>query len=73
MRTGTSHVIGDLQWARGDTNITNSGPSKFVDVTVLDNDIYSVMDKTHNRIFTYDKRATCSGRSAVWATWTDTS
>lgn len=62
IENGTSHVIGDLQWARGDTNITNSGPSKFVDVTVLDNDIYSVMDKTHNRIFTYDKQG-----NLLWA------
>lgn len=62
IENGTIHVIGDLQWARGDTNITNSGPSKFVDVTVLDNDIYSVMDKTHNRIFTYDKQG-----NLLWA------
>ena len=62
IENGTSHVIGDLQWARGDKNITNSGPSKFVDVTVLDNDIYSVMDKTHNRIFTYDKQG-----NLLWA------
>ena len=62
IENGTSHVIGDLQWARGDTNITNSGPSKFVDVTVLDNDIYSVMDKTHNRVFTYDKQG-----NLLWA------
>ena len=62
IENATSHVIGDLQWARGDTNITNSGPSKFVDVTVLDNDIYSVMDKTHNRIFTYDKQG-----NLLWA------
>lgn len=56
IENGLEPPIGDLQWVGGDQNITNSGPSKFVDVTVLDNGIYSVIDKTHNRIFSYDKQ-----------------
>ena len=56
VENGHHYVIGDLQWAPGNTNITNSGPSKFVDVTVLQDDIYTVLDSTHNRLFTYDQQ-----------------
>lgn len=40
--------IGDLQWNEKD------GPSRIVDITVLDNDIYVVFDRTRGRIFGYD-------------------
>ncbi len=56
VENGHHYVIGDLQWAPGNTNITNSGPSKFVDVTVMQDDIYTVLDSTHNRLFTYDQQ-----------------
>ncbi len=62
VENGSSYVIGDLQWAPGNTNITNSGPSKFVDVTVLQDDIYMVLDSTHNRIFGYDQQG-----NLLWA------
>ncbi len=62
VENGASYVIGDLQWAPGNTNITNSGPSKFVDVTVLEDDIYMVLDSTHNRIFGYDQQG-----NMLWA------
>lgn len=62
IENGTEPPIGDLQWVGGDQNVTNSGPSKFVDITVLDNGIYSVVDKTHNRIFSYDKQG-----NLLWA------
>ena len=62
VQNGSSYVIGDLQWAAGNTNITNSGPSRFVDVTVLQDDIYMVLDSTHNRIFGYDQQG-----NMLWA------
>lgn len=40
-------VIGDIQW--GET-----GPSRFKDVTVLENGTYYALDTTRNRIFAYD-------------------
>ena len=62
VQNGNSYVIGDLQWAPGNTNITNSGPSRFVDVTVLQDDIYMVLDSNHNRIFGYDQQG-----NMLWA------
>ena len=62
VQNGASWVIGDLQWAAGNTNLTNRGPSKFVDVTVLQDDIYMVLDSTHNRIFGYDQQG-----NMLWA------
>lgn len=44
-------VIGDYQWGK-------TGPSRFVDVTVLDNGLYYVLDSTNNRIFAYDTQGT---------------
>ena len=43
--------IGDLQWVE---QSTDKGPSKLKDITVLDNDIYIVFDRTRGRIFGYD-------------------
>ena len=43
--------IGDLDWTEGSTDY---GPSKFADITVLDNDIYVAFDRTRGRIFGYD-------------------
>ena len=43
--------IGDLDWVEG-TN--DYGPSKFKDITVLDNDIYIAFDRTRGRLFGYD-------------------
>lgn len=45
--------IGDLYWV-DDTDAR--GPSKLVDITVLDNDIYVVVDRTRGRIFGYDSQ-----------------
>ncbi len=44
--------IGDLQWTEGGTE--GVGPSKFVDITVLNNDIYVALDRTRGRLFGYD-------------------
>jgi len=43
--------IGDLQWVE---QSNDKGPSKLKDITVLDNDIYIVFDRTRGRIFGYD-------------------
>lgn len=46
--------IGDLQWVeQGSEGV---GPSKFVDITVLDNDIYVALDRTRGRLFGYDSQ-----------------
>lgn len=59
---GTYPPIGDIQWAAGNLNITRSGPSLFVDVTVLENDIYVALDEKHNRLFGYDHQG-----NMLWA------
>lgn len=59
---GTYPPIGDIQWAAGNLNLTRSGPSLFVDVTVLENDIYVALDEKHNRLFGYDKQG-----NMLWA------
>ena len=43
--------IGDLDWV---PESLDYGPSKFRDITVLDNDIYITVDGTRGRIFGYD-------------------
>jgi tetratricopeptide (TPR) repeat protein len=43
--------IGDLKWTEGSQDY---GPSKFKDITVLDNDIYIAFDRTRGRLFGYD-------------------
>lgn len=45
--------IGDLYWVEQDTV---KGPSKLVDITVLENDIYVAVDQTRGRIFGYDSQ-----------------
>lgn len=62
VQNGAFWVIGDLEWAANNTNLTNRGPSKFTDVTVLQDDIYMVLDTTHNRIFGYDQQG-----NMLWA------
>ena len=43
--------IGDLYWVEQSLDY---GPSKFRDITVLDNDIYIAVDSTHGKLFGYD-------------------
>ncbi|MBP3636710.1 MAG: hypothetical protein J6K13_04035 [Clostridia bacterium] len=45
--------IGDLYWVEQSIPM---GPSKLVDITVLDNDIYIAVDQTRGRIFGYDSQ-----------------
>ena len=49
IQNGNNFVIGDLIFGR-------AGPSKFVDVTVLDDGTYYVLDSTRSRIFAYDNQ-----------------
>ncbi|MBP3541000.1 MAG: hypothetical protein J6K72_04165 [Clostridia bacterium] len=45
--------IGELYWVEGSDAY---GPSKLVDITVLENDIYVAVDRTRGRIFGYDSQ-----------------
>ena len=46
--------IGDLQWVeQGSEGV---GPSKFVDITVMEDDIYVALDRTRGRLFGYDSQ-----------------
>ena len=45
--------IGDLYWVEGSVE---QGPSKMIDITVLENDIYVAADRTRGRIFGYDSQ-----------------
>ncbi len=42
--------IGELYWVEGSVTL---GPSKLVDITVLENDIYVAVDQTRGRLFGY--------------------
>ena len=46
--------IGDLFWV--EQGAEASGPSKFVDITVMQNDIYVALDRTRGRLFGYDSQ-----------------
>ena len=49
--------IGDLDWVYGTDNASkDKGPSRFIDVTVMDNDIYVALDYTRGRLFGYDSQ-----------------
>lgn len=45
--------IGDLYWIEGSVE---QGPSKLIDITVLENDIYVAADRTRGRLFGYDSQ-----------------
>ena len=45
--------IGDLDWSSGGVAY---GPSKFADITVLDNEVYVVVDRSRGRLFGYDNQ-----------------
>ena len=49
--------IGDLEWVYGTDNASKEkGPSRFSDITVLNNDIYVALDRTRGRLFGYDSQ-----------------
>lgn len=45
--------IGDLQWGNAGGI---KGPSKFTDITVLDNEVYVAIDETRGRLFGYNNQ-----------------
>ena len=51
VRNGYEPPIGDLQWGSGGDV---SGPSRFEDVTPMENDTYFCLDRNRGRIFGYD-------------------
>lgn len=51
VKNGEFPPIGDIDWG---TAGGYSGPSKFSDITVLDNEVYVALDKTRGRLFAYD-------------------
>lgn len=51
VKNGWYPPIGDLHW---EEESIDYGPSKFRDITVLDNDIYVAFDRTRGRLFGYD-------------------
>lgn len=53
VKNGPLPPIGDQWWA---TAGGVSGSSKFIDVTILDNDVYYVLDRARGRIFGYDQQ-----------------
>lgn len=48
--------IGDLYWSEGLSANDYHGPSKFYDITVMDNDIYVAVDRMRGRVFGYDSQ-----------------
>lgn len=59
VKNGEYPPIGDIEW---DTFAGYSGPSKLIDITVLDNDVYVAADQVRGRLFGYDDQ----GRN-LWA------
>lgn len=62
IENGTFPPVGDVQWAAGNLNIDQSGPARFIDIAVLDNNIYVALDENHNRLFGYDHQG-----NMLWA------
>ena len=54
IKNGTDLPIGDLQWGNGAAGIKD--PSHFTDITVLENDVYIVIDESRGRIFGYNNQ-----------------
>lgn len=55
VRQGFFPPSGDIDYPEEDSGANQEGPSSFVDITVRDNGLYSVLDQKRGRIFTYDK------------------
>ena len=50
IQTGNHNVIGDLTWD------SHTGPSRFIDITALDDGTYYTLDSIRGRIFGYDEQ-----------------
>lgn len=53
IRNGWEYPVGDLWWGTG---ANRSGPSEFVAVTTLPNDLFLVFDRNRGRLFVYDSQ-----------------
>ena len=53
VKNGPLPPIGDQWWGNAGGV---SGASRFIDITVLDNDVYYALDRTRGRIFGYDEQ-----------------
>lgn len=53
IKNGWLPPIGDIYW---EEQSIEYGPSKFQDITVLENDIYVAFDRTRGRLFGYDSQ-----------------
>lgn len=53
VKNGLAIPVGELQWGNA---AGIKGPAHFNDVTVLDNEVYVVIDETRGRIFGYDNQ-----------------
>lgn len=53
IKNGWLPPIGDIYW---EEQSVEYGPSKFRDITVLENDIYVAFDRTRGRLFGYDSQ-----------------
>ena len=53
VKNGWLPPIGDIYW---EEQSVEYGPSKFRDITVLENDIYVAFDRTRGRLFGYDSQ-----------------
>lgn len=53
IKNGAHLPIGDLDWGEA---AGVEGPSKFGDITVLDNDMYIALDETRSRLFAWDSQ-----------------
>ena len=53
VKNGWDPPVGDLYWENA---AGYNGPTRFVDITVLDNDVYYALDMVRGRIFAYDEQ-----------------
>ncbi|HKM35616.1 MAG TPA: NHL repeat-containing protein [Lachnospiraceae bacterium] len=53
IRNGEWWPIGDIYWGNGGGY---EGPSKLVDITVMDNDVYVALDRVRGKIFAYNSQ-----------------
>lgn len=51
VRNGNFPVFGDMYWGN---NAGYDGPSRLVDITVFDNDVYVALDRNRGRLFGYN-------------------
>lgn len=55
IRNGEWWPIGDIYWSNGGGY---EGPSKLIDITVLDNDVYVALDNVRGKLFAYNSQGT---------------